>query len=527
MATILPETQTRDPETSKPELPDASVLHDRVPQWLQAPRVLVGYVVLLGLVFFFFNNQPLWYTDLWGHLAYGQWIWETGALPTTEPLMPLAQGVPMIDTAWLSQLIGYGAVRAFGVTALQLLYGTTITLCAGLLLWRFYSRSRNVGMTLLGFGILTLVNWQQLMIIRPQLAGYLCFIALLIVLTRSRWSRAYWIAIPALFALWANLHGSFPVGLGLLGCFCAGRAVDVLRRTRSFASIFYDDRVRRYFLLAELAAVAVLLNPYGLMLYAEVFSITGSENLMDLVEWEPLQLRMMQGQAAAVAALALVFAYRLSPRRVSAVEVLLLIGFGTAALWTSRMILWWAPLAAYYLVLHGSAAWKRFRRIRTAPEPSPRSGLCTVVTAGLAWIFIALTPFYGAMQGSEVKMDRAVSRFTPLGAVEFLKKNPPKGQVFNTYEWGDYLLWAGPKNMQIFAASHAHLIPTDVWDHYMQIINVESGWDNRLDRYGVNTVVVDHTYRSALINRLKQSEKWRVRYEDDVAVVFVRRKPIL
>ena len=65
---------------------------------------------------------------------------------------------------------------------------------------------------------------------------------------------------------------------------------------------------------------------------------------------------MKQGQAAAVAALALIVAYRMSPRRVRTTEVLLLVGLGASALWTSRMIVWWAPVAVYCLVLHAAAA---------------------------------------------------------------------------------------------------------------------------------------------------------------------------
>ena len=109
MPTILPERSTRPPDSRRLELPDETCLENRSPDWLAAPRVLAGFTVFVGLIFLFFNYRPLWHTDLWGHLSYGRLLWETGGFPATEPLMPLATGVPFVDTAWLSQLVGFAA----------------------------------------------------------------------------------------------------------------------------------------------------------------------------------------------------------------------------------------------------------------------------------------------------------------------------------------------------------------------------------------------------------------------------------
>ncbi|HET6423976.1 MAG TPA: hypothetical protein VFG20_09855, partial [Planctomycetaceae bacterium] len=113
------ETQSApDPEPGGHQI-DLSLLEDRVPEQWKSTRRLTACVALLGIVFFVFCVRPLWHTDLWGHLAYGKLIATLRALPSTEPLMPLAKGVPVIDTAWLSQLIGYGTVTTLGLAGLQ------------------------------------------------------------------------------------------------------------------------------------------------------------------------------------------------------------------------------------------------------------------------------------------------------------------------------------------------------------------------------------------------------------------------
>lgn len=514
--------------------PDLNVLEDRVPEWLQASRVLALWTAVIGLLYLVLSYQPLWHTDIWGHLAYGRWIWEHGRLPDVEPLMPLSIGITFVDTAWLSQLIGYGLYRQFGVAALQMLYAASITMTCVLLLSAVLRKSNGwIGAGVIALLTFAIVDYQQLLIVRPQLFGLVAFVGLFTLLKTSRWRTVWWFVVPAMFALWANLHGSFIVGLGLLAVMCAGHALDVLLRTRNWKAVTASRTVRHLFVLTELSAVAVLLNPYGIGLYGEVFAVAGNANVHDLIEWDPLTLRMSQGKAAALCALALIFIYRLSPRRVQSSEVLLLVGLGVAAMWSSRMIIWWAPVAAFYLAVHSTAIYRR--RVDASRAPSPRSGKWSVITVGLAWIFFAYTPFgltllHGQPKTPEeraIKFAKSTSQQTPLSVTGYLRRHPPQGLVLNTYEWGDYLLWAGPRNLELFVNSHAHLVPEEVWQDYLSIVHLAGGWEDKLDRYGVNAIVLDKTDREALIKVLRaEVDTWKIGYEDSMSIAFIRKQPI-
>ena len=516
------------------QLADASMLEGKVPASLKASRTTAGFALVLGLLYLFLSYRPLWHTDLWGHLAYGRLIVGMKSLPTTEPLMPLARGVPFINSAWLSQVIGFEAMNRLGVTSLMFLYASSITGMAGLLVWRGYHRSQSAMITLVGLFLWLWGCWQHLKIVRPQMAGILCFVLLLTLLTARHRRTWHWIAVPALFVAWANLHGSFVVGLMLLAGMAFGRGLELAVRCGEVRAIWRDSRVRRYVLMLELAAAAVLLNPYGVRLYAEVFSVANHPNVAELTEWGPLQLRMAQGQATAVIALLLIVLYRLSPRRVTAAEVLLLFGFGAAALWSSRMLVWWVPIAVTFGMQHAGAIWHQWHSYSKTLLPAPRHGRWSVITVGILWICFAFTPFGGrVLHGTEakLKLEKMVSRETPLGVIDHLKTQAdqnrlPHGQMFNTYEWGDYLLWAGPKRLKVFLASHVHLVPREVWNDYVAISNVASGWEEILDRYGVNLIVLDLATHSPLIGRLQDNENWRQTYSDNVGAVFVRRKAI-
>lgn len=536
MSTVMtPPQPTRVKPIPQPApLADAAMLEDKVPELLKASPSTAGFVLVLGMLFVFLNVHRLWHTDVWGHLSYGRWIVASKTVPAVEPLMPLAKGVPFVDTAWLSQVIGFTAIDRLGVTSLSFLYASSITAMAGLLLWCGYRRSQSAGIALGGVGLWLWACWQHLSIMRPQLAGMLCFTMLLTLVTSRNRRTWHWLAVPALFVAWANLHGSFIVGLVLLAGLVAGRALDLAVRCGEFRAIQRDSQVRRSVMLLELAAVAVLLNPYGLRLYAEVLSVASNPNVADLVEWGPLQLRMVQGQATAVIAILLIVLYRLSPRRVTSAEVLLLFGFGAAALWSSRMLVWWVPLAVTFGMQHGSAIWHATFAPSERRVPAARSGRWSVITVGLVWICFAFTPFGGRLlhgDDGKLKLDRLVSNQTPLAITEHLKKladqnRLPRGQAFNTYEWGDYLLWAGPPKLKVFLASHVHLVPREVWNDYIAISNGASGWEEMLDRYGVNLIAVDEATHGGLIARLRENGNWRQSYSDNVGAVFIRRKAI-
>lgn len=496
----------------------------------KAPRVLAGFVLVFGLLFVFLSRfVPIWHTDVWGHLAYGRYVWQQGALPSTEPLMPLARGVSFVDTVWLSQSIGYGLYSRFGVAALQFLYAAPITVACAALAHAVYSSTRSASCALLGVALFGWINYQPLQIVRPQLAGMVCFVLLLAWLVAGRVRSWHWWAVPLLFAVWTNLHGSFPVGLALLALFAVGRAIDIAWRTKRIRMIAADQHLRRLLLLLGLSAVAVLVNPYGPGIYAEILAVARNPNLRDLVEWKPLTVRMLHGQAAVAVTIALCLVYYFSRRRVRAAELLLLAGLGVVALWHSRMLVWWGAAAAYCLPLHLSGAWRRLSPLHAGS--SPRSGRWAVVALVFPVICCAVTPFGSAMvhgpsTDPAAALRHSVSVLTPVDVVDYLHQHPLRGQVFNTYEWGDYLLWAGPPDLKIFVASHAHLVPRDVWIDYMRISTASAGWDAALDRYGVNAVIVDRAGRARLIRLLGDNANWRVDYEDRIAVVFVRRESI-
>src|SRR5690606_31301246 len=71
-------------------LAHAGMLEDHLPERWRVTAAVPVLVGVLGVAYILLSYLPLWHTDLWGHLAYGQWIAQHGRVPITEPLMPLS-----------------------------------------------------------------------------------------------------------------------------------------------------------------------------------------------------------------------------------------------------------------------------------------------------------------------------------------------------------------------------------------------------------------------------------------------------
>lgn len=536
MATTLAEPQLASEASDEAQVD--MVLVERLPEHLRMSRGAALLTAFLSLFFWRLCSRPLFHTDLWGHLSYGRWIWQHGALPATEPFLPLAQGVSIVDTSWLAQLLGFAVFSVAGPAGLQCAMAASVTGTLALIAYSLYRRTQRASLACLGIGVCLWLATQQFCVgwgemptlIRPQILGVLIYTWIFCRAVSGAPVRRDWFFIPLATCLWANLHGSFVMGPLLLVTLSVGRGLDLLIRTGSWNAVWRDSRAVNWFLIAELSAVAALVNPYGVGLYSEVLTFANNLNLADLLDWEPLTLRDGQGRAIATVAALLVILYRLSPRRVSLGEFLLLAGLGAWALWANRMLVWFAIPAAYFTVIHWNAVCRHHQR-KTATEivPPSRTGVWTVVAVGAAWIGFALSPIgVFAMHRKQLPLKNSVSSDTPIGAVEYLlkQKEPLRGQVFNSYEWGDYLLWAGPKNLQLFVNSHVHVVPREVWQSYLSISRAGSNWDDQLDRYGVNYVVIDHRVLSGLLNQMKGDDRWWLGFQDGIATVFIRKKLI-
>ncbi len=504
----------------------------------------LGHVPLVacwGLLFLVLNHLPVRGPGLWGHVVYGEWILDHRSLPAADPALPLATGMQVLDTAWLSQVILALVEGVSGAESLSGLFALTV-LASYLVLARVcYLEAGSKLLSTAGALIALAIAWSPATRFGPESFGALCFAGLLWLITSGgdvgaavdsaaadrqpgAWPRnlRLYLGVPLLFVLWANLHESFVYGLAVLGCCLLGRMIDAGWQTRSVRRMLADRAMRRWLYLSELAAAATLLNPYGIDLLLETMGLVDGASPLSLQQG--LVIRGVTGLTFVLSGVVLAIVLRHSRCRVPVEHFLLLAVFGAGAASGVRMFIWYGPVFALVLVPHLAELKARLWPARTSvPRAGARSRRYLMICATLAWAAAVLSPMGMALSGKSRTSDQLLASQMPLALAGHLAANPPRGLVFTPASWSHWLvLQAGAPRLQPFTTTDRRAIPWQVRQDYQRILAVGVEWTRILGRYRIDTVILSRAFHGQLMAALRYEEGWSVAYQDNLAIMFAR-----
>jgi hypothetical protein len=506
--------------------------------------LLIGFLALFATAFSYF---PVWHTDVWAHLRFGQEIVRdlvhSHRLPQHEPFPESMANkeAQYIHYQWIAQAGGYllyeagaalsppdadhrlGGGALFLVTAHALI----LVLRFGLLYVAFHRLSDSPAVALLGVVLVCGMGlFVHLYILRPQILGELAFAALLVPLSRPLLSRRALVLVPLVFLLWANCHATFVMGFVLLGAVTAGRAIEVVGLLAplrapivALRALVADQQFRRLMLLLPLSVLATLANPHGPYLLYNSYLLSQTLNIQTMEEWKPLPLQSAVHAVFLGSVLLLAVLLRLSPRRFTPAQVLLLLGFGLQSVAHARMVVWWIMVFAWVVVPHLRAVADRFGWTKNVSLPSLLRTLVAVaivvallvLSRPAVWLLWRVAPtaelrvtpvtpvhVLGQIRQVDAARDLAarLSAQTPLQAVCLSAVSPRPHVIFVSETLGDYLLWdlregwEGPP-VRLSCYSHVHLFSEKHWKQCMQVKLATRGWQQGLDDMGADFLVLE------------------------------------
>ena len=97
-------------------------------------------------------------------------------------------------------------------------------------------------------------------------------------------------------------------------------------------------------------------------------------------------------------------------------------------------------------------------------------------------------------------------------------RSDPAAHIFTQDEWGDYLIWKLYPSQKVFVDGRSDFYGDDFEEKYIDILNVNDGWEKTLAQFGVDTILMPPN--TPLTGALKVSSHWRVVYDDGISVVF-------
>ncbi len=374
--------------------------------------VLAGLVLAVVLASFT-SADP----DLWGHLRFGLDLIADGDLTEVDPYS-FTQDRPWVNHEWLSELMMGLAWTALGPAGLALL--KSLLVLAGL--WVVWSALRGVEFTarVIIMGAAVVGSAPLFHTLRPQLWSFVGLALLCGALTADSPRRRWW--LPLLFAVWANAHGGWLVGLGVLGAWAGG-------------SVLTDrSRLGHWTGVCAASLAGTLLTPYGVTLWAFLLDTVRLSRPM-IEEWRPLWAFGPERWLPWIAALAAaVWATRGAPPGAKWPRLLALGVMAYASLRVVRVYPLFVEATALLLAPLFAARWPV--RSTALPDRATRSerAAAVAITAGAlaASVRLAATSFACVAVSGALMPEAAPVR--ALGSAG-------SGRLVTYFDWGEYALW--------------------------------------------------------------------------------------
>jgi hypothetical protein len=446
--------------------------------------------------------------DMWWHLKMGQVIWTTHTIPTADIFSYTTNHHAYVAHEWLSQLLIYGAYRFGGYPGLMLwlCFFASALLIAGYCLCSLYSGNAKVAF----LGALTIWLFATSgFAVRPQMIGYLLLIVELLLIHLGRTRNPRWfLALPPLFAIWVNCHGSFFLGFLVAGVFLFSSAFNF--RIGSLVSTSWDPHTRRMLALSlMLSGAALFLNPVGikLVLFPLNFTVNQPINLGNVTEWHPLHLNETRGLGF-MTILGCVFLLLIFRRSELLWDELVLLGLGIwLAVSHQRMVFVFGILAAPILSRMLSTSWDNYNAEEDRPLPN-----AIFLAASLLVAFLAFP--------SQRALARQVDEQSPVKAVEFIKAHHLSGPMLNDYIYGGYLIWAAPEHPDFVDGRAEVFEETGILGEFGRWATLQSDPRSLLDKYKINFCLL--TPQSPMTFVLPLLHDWTPIYSDNNSVIFMR-----
>jgi hypothetical protein len=471
---------------------------DRIGQRLPQPLTLFLITltaVSVSLAFVKGLQDP----DYFWHLQTGELIARSG-LPSHDPFS-FTYGGPWTLHEWLGELLIFRMVDGMGpvatLAAFALLPPATLSILAVAL--------RRDGVPIRAVVAATLICGTVLIpyvTVRPQLFSWLLLAVVLAILGRLRPTSArVLVALPPLFILWANLHGLYVIGLGVVGVyvlFTLLGATDLSTR---------KGRVVLAGVASLLASAVTPAGPAGL-LYPLRYVDSGDWGLAHIPEWQSPNFHDLVQVPLLVLILGLAVVGQRGPAWVRTIAYLGVIG----ALLANRNV----PVAAVACLPALAIGLGRWLPDRPSARNADGSRRVVETLAAALLVVGALAAIPATPGFAEVLLGRY-----PAAGVEQLHQLQPASRVVAEYGWGGYVIQSLYEDgARVFVDGRNDMYPEAILRDYSTIRAADPGWQAIVDRYAADAMLFPP--EAPIVKGIAQAAGWCEAYRDARQVLLLR-----
>ncbi len=456
------------------------------------------------------------------HWRIGQWMIEHRAVIHVDQFSHTRFLAPLISKEWLSEMIFAAAGDSLGWNGVVLV-GALLIATTLWLLYRWLLAEDCEPLLATGLVLLAALASSHHWLARPHLITLLFTVVFawrLRAFDRGAETRPLKLLlfIP-LMVLWANLHGAFFTGFVLLGVYAAGN----FARPKKMAAIV---------IVGAACAAASLINPNGWHLHAHIVQFLREPVLAKFTnEFRSPNFHSDAMRGFFLQLLTLGALLILVRPRLRATDVLLIGVWGYLALQTVRNVPIFAIIVTPILAEYWQAAIHSAHPSRMMDWYRALSANVTRIdrsTDGSALVAVVLVLLLGVLAkptlfgGGPIVVTEILPDHFPVSATRFITANPRavRGEMFNDYGWGGYLLLALPEH-KVFVDGRNDFYGPELIQDFDTVNRAHPGWEDVLRKYKVDWTILPRAH--PLNELLALNKDWTLSYTDQVAAIYSRR----
>lgn len=452
--------------------------------------------------------------DTYMHIAIGQWILAHGIVPDTDIFSQSFRGASWVAHEWLSDVLLYLIHQVAGWSGL-LLVSVGIAAVTLSFVLRILLRQEVPPIYALLFGILAALTLATHLLARPHIFILpLMAVWFTLLIRASEMQRPPAWSLLLLMTLWANLHGSFVLGLALL-LPLALEAVLARPITQRKAA------AQNWALFVLLTVCASLITPYGLQGFSFVYALLSQQTLANIVEWRSADFSVLTGLEIWI--LLLLSLSSLGILRLPLIRLLIILGLLHEALAHVRYIAIFGLLTPLLIARPFSQQYRLYTANRSnQPSAIDRLFDQLIQPAKMKGIILCLG-LVGVLSGFTLYRSPPTppASITPEKAVDAaLAAHLDQLPVLNEYGYGGYLIYRG---LPVYIDGRADFYGAQYVQDYLDTVDPShlEKFTKQLDAQHIDWTLLPAN--APHIDYLNHQAAWEIFYADDIAVIHRRR----
>jgi hypothetical protein len=327
-----------------------------------------------------------------------------------------------------------------------------------------------------------------------------------------------------LMLLWVNSHGGFILGFILWGGYLGGNLVEtVISNYRSKQYLLKGmEGYKPYFIAGIGMIFAGVINPMGVGVYTYPFKTVAIEALREYIqEWQSPNFHSISVQPFIWLIILILISLAYNRRKIAISDIFITSVLLYLSLTAGRNIALFALMTPVvvtrYLQDHVPSDFLSHQSEKGGFDRKGKSEMVkNFLHLGIVGVIFLAAVFKIASVYPETINQEYYATVFPVDAVGVLRQMESPGRLFNSYNWGGYLLWSLPE-YPVFVDGRTDLFNDEIIGDWLEVVRFQQNWEDVLRKWNIELILME---RDWLPGKLLAGYGWCKVYEDELSVLL-------